>query len=80
MFGPEEIYELIGDVGSAIFPCGYTILHDKDTIHFYYGAADSTICLATASIKGMLKWLEKHGNDLTGVAGQPAERIQLSPA
>ncbi len=80
MFGPEEIYELIGDVGSAIFPCGYTILPDKDTIHFYYGAADSTICLATASIKGMLKWLEKNGNDLTGVAGQPAERIQLSPA
>ena len=76
MFGPEELYETIGDVGSAVFPCGYTILNDKDTVHIYYGAADSTICLATASIKGMLKWLDVHGSNYVGIAAQPAERTQ----
>jgi len=80
MFGPEEEYELVGDVGSAVFPCGYTVLDDKDTLHIYYGAADCSICLAVASIKGMLKWLETHGSEYTGVAGQAAERIQLAPA
>ena len=80
MFGPEEQYELIGDVGSAVFPCGYTILDDKDTVHIYYGAADSSICLATASIKVMLKWLEVNGSDYVGIAGQPAERATVLPA
>ena len=80
MFGPEEIYETVGDVGSAIFPCGYTILPDGDSVHFYYGAADSSICLAVASVKQTLTWLENHGSEYTGVAGQAAERIQLGPA
>jgi len=80
MFGPESSYELIGDVGSAIFPCGYTILEDGDTVHLYYGAADTSICLAIGSIKEMLDWLEKNGSEYTGVAGQAAERIQLGPA
>ncbi|MFH2049017.1 MAG: glycosidase [bacterium] len=59
IFGPEEAYELYGDVGHVVFPCGFTILPDGDTIHFYYGAADSSIALATGSMKAMLDWLEK---------------------
>ncbi|MEO8411578.1 MAG: hypothetical protein ABI478_13505, partial [Propionivibrio sp.] len=39
VFGPEEPYEMHGDVGNVVFPCGYTILPDGDTIHLYYGAA-----------------------------------------
>lgn len=74
MFGPEEQYELVGDVGSAVFPCGYTVEPDADTINFYYGAADSSICLATGSISQMLNWLNNDENLLFGVAGQIAER------
>ncbi len=59
IFGPEESYELHGDVGNVVFPCGHTILPDGDTIHFYYGAADTSIALATGSISAMLDWLEK---------------------
>ncbi len=59
IFGPEEPYELHGDVGNVVFPCGYTILPDGDTVHFYYGAADTSIALATGSISAMLEWLEK---------------------
>jgi predicted GH43/DUF377 family glycosyl hydrolase len=60
VFGPEQDYELHGDVGNVVFPCGYTILPDGDTVHFYYGAADTSIGLAIGSIAGMLEWLEHH--------------------
>ena len=32
IFGPEEPYEQIGDVGNVVFPCGYTIAPDGDTV------------------------------------------------
>jgi predicted GH43/DUF377 family glycosyl hydrolase len=57
IFGPSEPYEQQGDVGNVVFPCGFTILPDGDTIHLYYGAADTCIGLATASISGLLEWL-----------------------
>jgi predicted GH43/DUF377 family glycosyl hydrolase len=58
VFGPEEPYELHGDVDKVVFPCGYTIAPDGDTIRIYYGAADSSIALATGSIQAMLAWLK----------------------
>jgi predicted GH43/DUF377 family glycosyl hydrolase len=59
IFGPEEPYEQHGDVGNVVFPCGYTILPDGDTVHFYYGAADTSIGLAIGSISTMLDWLKQ---------------------
>jgi predicted GH43/DUF377 family glycosyl hydrolase len=61
IFGPEETYERHGDVDNVVFPCGYTIAPDGDTISLYYGAADTCIALATGSIRALLGWLEKHG-------------------
>lgn len=61
VFGPEEAYERAGDVGNVVFPCGYTIAGDGDTLNLYYGAADTCVCLATASIAGLLAWLEQNG-------------------
>ena len=43
IFGPQEVYEQRGDVDNVVFPCGYTIAPDGDTIHLYYGAADTSI-------------------------------------
>ena len=63
VFGPEEPYEQHGDVGNVVFPCGYTIAEDGDTIRIYYGAADTSIGLATGSIKGMLAWLDEHSKE-----------------
>jgi predicted GH43/DUF377 family glycosyl hydrolase len=60
IFGPREPYEVHGDVDNVVFPCGYTIAPDDDTIHLYYGAADSSIGLATGSVRGLLAWLEGH--------------------
>jgi len=61
VFGPEMPYERFGDVGNVVFPCGCTVGPDRDTVNLYYGAADTSICLARGSIRRMLAWLEKHG-------------------
>jgi predicted GH43/DUF377 family glycosyl hydrolase len=29
-------------------------------VSIYYGAADTSVCLATASLSAMLDWLESH--------------------
>jgi predicted GH43/DUF377 family glycosyl hydrolase len=60
IFGPEERYEQRGDVDNVVFPCGYTILPDGDTLHLYYGAADSSIALAVGSVSAMLEWLDEN--------------------
>ena len=62
MFGPEEDYERHGDVQDVVFPCGYTVGSDGDTIYLYYGAADSSIALATGSIRCLLAWLDATGH------------------
>jgi beta-1,4-mannooligosaccharide/beta-1,4-mannosyl-N-acetylglucosamine phosphorylase len=53
-FGPAAPYELTGDVGRVVFPCGW--IHDAaaDRLRLYYGAADSVIGLATASFSEVL--------------------------
>ncbi|HWD39396.1 MAG TPA: hypothetical protein VG944_11135 [Fimbriimonas sp.] len=61
IMGPETDYERTGDVENVVFPCGYTLAPDNDTISLYYGAADSCICLAHASVGELLTWLHEHG-------------------
>jgi predicted GH43/DUF377 family glycosyl hydrolase len=61
IFGPEEPYEREGDVGYVTFPCGYTLGADGDAINLYYGAADTSIALATGSVRHVLDWLDRHG-------------------
>ncbi len=61
IFGPETSYEREGDVGYVAFPCGYTLDADGDRINLYYGAADTSIALATGSIGQILDWLDRHG-------------------
>lgn len=65
LFGPEAPYERYGDVSNVVFPCGYTIESDGDTLNMYYGAADTSIALATTSISAMLAWLKKNGSPNT---------------
>ena len=57
MFGPEAPYERSGDVNDVVFPCGQTLAADGDTIHLYYGAADSCVAMATGSVRALLSWL-----------------------
>ena len=62
VFGPEAPYERVGDVNDVVFPCGQTIGVDGDTIYLYYGAADSSVALATGSIRRLLSWLDANSD------------------
>jgi predicted GH43/DUF377 family glycosyl hydrolase len=61
VMGPEESYERQGDVGNVVFPCGWTLTPDGDTIHLYYGAADTSIAMATCSLRELLAQLDHDG-------------------
>jgi predicted GH43/DUF377 family glycosyl hydrolase len=63
IFSPEAPYECQGDVSNVVFPCGQTMEPDGDGINLYYGAADTTIALATGSVRRILRWLEEEGHD-----------------
>jgi len=61
IFGPEAPYECVGDVDGVVFPCGYTLGDDGDTLNLYYGGADSCMCLARGKVSELLAWLKTHG-------------------
>ncbi|MDP2838286.1 MAG: hypothetical protein Q8O53_03365 [Candidatus Moranbacteria bacterium] len=53
---PEEEYEHYGKVKDVVFPSGAVVR--GDTIFLYYGAADTTTCVATGSLKVLLKQMQ----------------------
>ncbi|HEV8054375.1 MAG TPA: glycosidase, partial [Candidatus Limnocylindrales bacterium] len=52
VFAPETPYERSGDVPNVVFPCGALLRGGE--VWMYYGAADSTVCLATARLDELL--------------------------
>jgi beta-1,2-mannobiose phosphorylase / 1,2-beta-oligomannan phosphorylase len=58
VFGPDAPYERLGDVPNTVFPCGLAHDHTSGEIRLYYGAADTSICLATAHIDELLDAIE----------------------
>lgn len=65
VLGPREPYEQFGDVANVVFPCGYTLGPDGDALNLYYGAADSRVALARASVRELLDWLDRYGAEPT---------------
>lgn len=58
IFTPEEYYERIGFVPNVVFPSGAVI--KNGWVHLYYGAADTTCCLARIELYSLLgEMLEK---------------------
>lgn len=57
VFGPNEIYERIGDVPDVTFPCGAVVRGDE--LMMYYGAADTTVAVAVASMKEVIHFVMK---------------------
>lgn len=55
VFGPSQDYEFLGDVPGVVFPNGVIVDKDQDQIRLYYGAADSRIGVATASLTEVLE-------------------------
>lgn len=50
---PWEVYEMFGDIPNIVFPSG-AILEGRN-LKIYYGAADSTCCLATCDIEDLIR-------------------------
>lgn len=52
MMVPEESYEFYGQVPNITFPSGALI--DGDTLNIYYGAADTTSCVARVNLEDLI--------------------------
>ena len=52
ILAPDEAYELSGYISNVIFPTGALV--DGDTLNIYYGAADTTTCLACVSLEDLI--------------------------
>lgn len=50
---PEEEYEIYGKIPNIVFPSGALLRRGK--LHIYYGAADSTCCVASCDAKKLLR-------------------------
>lgn len=57
---PETYYEKVGMVPNIVFPSG--AMMQKNIIHLYYGAADTTCCLAYIDSKKILEKLKGDGS------------------
>jgi predicted GH43/DUF377 family glycosyl hydrolase len=54
IFGSQAPYERVGDVGNAVFPCGLVLDGATGQLRMYYGAADTSIALATAQLEELV--------------------------
>lgn len=59
VLGPQESYEVTGDVPGVVFPCGLTHDEASGELRLYYGAADTCIGLATAQLSDVLDYLRE---------------------
>jgi len=58
VLGPAAIYEREGDVNQVVFPCGWTVDAVNDRLNLYYGAADTSVALATAAFSEVLAYVD----------------------
>ena len=57
LLSPQERYEQSGDAPNVVFACGGFVRDGE--LWMYYGAADSSICLAKAKMKDIMAFLER---------------------
>jgi beta-1,2-mannobiose phosphorylase / 1,2-beta-oligomannan phosphorylase len=58
LFSPEESWEKKGMVDNVVFPTGTSIFGDM--LYIYYGAADTSIAVATVNINELVETLKKN--------------------
>lgn len=58
---PEADYEHKGKVPNIVFPSG--ALTEKDNVNIYYGAADTSVCLAQMKLKDLLNEMLEEGRE-----------------
>jgi beta-1,4-mannooligosaccharide/beta-1,4-mannosyl-N-acetylglucosamine phosphorylase len=58
---PSKDYERTGDGPNVVFACGGFVR--DETLWMYYGAADSSICLATANLSDILSKIDREAEE-----------------
>lgn len=59
---PREMYEMVGQVPNVVFPSGMIVdemddegfATDESPVRVYYGAADTSVCMATGTVGGLI--------------------------
>ena len=55
LFSPREDYERVGITSNVVFPTAAVRHGEADELKIYYGAADTRMCLATASVSELVE-------------------------
>lgn len=58
---PEEAYELSGYIANVVFPSGSLL--QKDKLFIYYGAADTTACVASLNFMDLINTIHPNYKD-----------------
>jgi predicted GH43/DUF377 family glycosyl hydrolase len=68
ILAPTTDYERVGDVGNVVFPTGAIVRDDQ--LDVYYGAADTSVCVASGSVSSLIAALDEAGGDNAELDGQ----------
>jgi beta-1,4-mannooligosaccharide/beta-1,4-mannosyl-N-acetylglucosamine phosphorylase len=60
IISPQHSYELIGDTPNVVFPCAALCDATTGRIAIYYGAADTTTCLAFAQMDELIDFVKSN--------------------
>ncbi len=71
VLGPQEAYEVMGDVPNVAFVCGFVEDKASGDLRIYYGGADTCVAVATARVDDLLEWLHAEPNPLTNSGQVP---------
>ena len=58
LLAPAAPYELAGDVPNVVFPCA--AITEGNRVAVYYGAADTTVCMAFGYIDEIIQFIKTH--------------------
>ncbi len=61
LFGPKAFYENFGNVPGVVFPTGAIVDSKTGELRLYYGAADTSVCLAVGKISEICDYLNSCG-------------------
>jgi len=59
VLSPTEAYEQRGNVPGVVFPTGAAVDRDTKELRLYYGAADTTVALATADLSELIQFVKQ---------------------
>jgi beta-1,4-mannooligosaccharide/beta-1,4-mannosyl-N-acetylglucosamine phosphorylase len=56
LIAPDRIYERVGDVPNVVFPTAALVDRELDRVSVYYGAADTSVCLAHGRLSELVEF------------------------